>query len=136
MQRFTPFLMFEGKAEAAMNFYISLFSNSEIVSITRYGPNQPGDEGTVMHALFTLGGQEFMCIDSSISHEFSFTPSMSIYVQCESEADIDRLFAALSEDGMVLMPLESYPFSARYAWLSDRFGVSWQLNLDHGKEQS
>ncbi len=136
MQKFTPFLMFEGKAEAAMNFYISLFSNSEIVRITRYGTDQPGDEGTVMHALFTLGGQEFMCIDSSISHGFTFTPSMSIYVQCESEDEIDRLFAALSEDGNVMMPLDAYPFSARYAWLADRFGVSWQLNLEHGKEQS
>jgi predicted 3-demethylubiquinone-9 3-methyltransferase (glyoxalase superfamily) len=136
MQKFTPFLMFEGKAEAAINFYISLFSNSEIVRITRYGPDQPGDEGTVMHALFTLGGQEFMCIDSNISHEFTFTPSMSIYVQCESDDEIDRLFAALSESGNVMMPLDSYPFSARYAWISDRFGVSWQLNLAHGKEQS
>jgi len=135
MQKFTPFLMFEGQAEAAMNFYTSLFANSKIVSITRYGPDQPGEEGTVMHALFSLNGQEFMCIDSSISHGFTFTPSISIYVECESEAEVDRLFAALSEDGAVMMPLDSYPFSARYAWLADRFGVSWQLSLADAKEQ-
>ena len=136
MQKFTPFLLFEGQAEAAMNFYTSLFGNSEVVRITRYGPDQPGEEGTVMHALFTLGSQEFMCIDSNISHEFTFTPSMSSYVQCESADEIDRLFAALSEGGNVMMALDSYPFSARYAWISDRFGVSWQLNLARGTEQS
>ena len=136
MQKFTPFLMFEGQAEAAMNFYTSLFGNSKILSITRYGPDQGGEEGTVMLARFALNEQEFMCIDSSISHEFTFTPSISIYVECESEAEVDRLFAALSEDGKMMMPLDSYPFSARYAWLSDRFGVSWQLSLATNEQQS
>ena len=135
MQKFTPFLMFEGQAEEAMNFYISLFGNSEIVSLTRYGPDQSGKEGTVMLARFALDGQEFMCIDSSISHGFTFTPSFSIYVECESELEIGRLFAALSENGKVMMPLESYPFSAKYAWLADRFGVSWQLSLAHSEKQ-
>jgi len=129
MQKFTTFLMFEGKAEEAMNFYTSLFENSKILSITRYGPNEAGTEGTVMLATFSLGGQEFMCIDSYIKHEFTFTPAMSIYVNCASEAEIDRVFEKLSLNGQVLMPLDHYPFSKKFAWVSDPFGVSWQLNL-------
>jgi predicted 3-demethylubiquinone-9 3-methyltransferase (glyoxalase superfamily) len=130
MQKFTTFLMFDGKAEAAMSFYISLFENSKVVSITRYGPGEAGAEGSVMHATFSLGGQEYMCIDSNIEHGFTFTPAMSIYVRCKSEAEIDRLFEALSHDGQVMMPLDRYPFSEKFAWIADRFGVSWQLSLE------
>ena len=129
MQKLTTFLMFAGQAEEAMNFYLSLFENSKVLSITRYGPGEAGAEGSVMHATFTLNGQEFMCIDSNIEHGFTFTPAMSIYVNCESEAEIDRLFDALSNTGQVLMPLDRYPFSEKFAWLADRFGVSWQLSL-------
>lgn len=132
MQKITPFFMFDGKAEEAMNFYTSLFENSEILSITRYGPNEAGTEGTVMHASFSLGGQEFMCIDSNIQHEFSFTPALSLYIYCESEPEIDRLFKELSHAGQVLMPLDRYPFSEKFTWVSDKFGVSWQLNLTSG----
>jgi predicted 3-demethylubiquinone-9 3-methyltransferase (glyoxalase superfamily) len=130
MQKITTFLMFTGQAEAAMKLYASLFKQSEIIHITRYGPHEAGAEGTVQHATFTLNGQEFMCIDSAPVHEFTFTPSMSLYVRCETEAEIDRVFATLSQDGQVLMPLEQYPFSKKFGWLSDRFGVSWQLSLD------
>lgn len=125
----TPFLMFEGQAEAAMSFYVSLFERSEILSLTRYGPNEAGAEGSVMHAVFSLNGREFMCIDSNVRHEFTFTPAMSLYVNCKSEAEIDRLYEALSSDGKVLMPLDAYLFSKKFAWIADRFGVSWQLNL-------
>ena len=129
MQKITNLLMFTGQAEQAMNLYMGLFENSKILDITRYGPDEAGKEGTVMHATFSLNGQEFMCIDSSIKHEFTFTPSMSLYVNCESEAEIARLFEKLSLGGQVLMPLERYPFSEKFAWLNDQFGVSWQLNL-------
>lgn len=129
MQKLVTFLMFDGQAEEAMNFYISLFEKSKILSLTRYGPNEAGTEGTVMHAVFSLSGQEFMCIDSNIEHAFTFTPAMSIYVNCETEAEIERLFERLSQAGQVLMPLDQYPFSQKFAWISDRFGVSWQLNL-------
>jgi predicted 3-demethylubiquinone-9 3-methyltransferase (glyoxalase superfamily) len=129
MQKLTTFLMFDGKAEEAMNFYTSLFEGSKVLSITRYGPDEAGTEGTVMHATFSLSGQEFMCIDSNIEHGFTFTPAMSIYVNCKTEAEIDKLFKALSHAGQVLMPLDHYPFSEKFAWLSDRFGVSWQLSL-------
>ena len=128
-QKITTFLMFEGKAEEAMNFYTSLFEQSKVLHITRYGPNEAGAEGTVMHAIFALGEQEFMCIDSSVKHGFTFTPAISLYVTCASEAEIDRLYVKLSEGGQVLMPLDAYPFSPKFSWVADRFGISWQLTL-------
>lgn len=131
-QKIHPFLMFSGQAEEAMNYYISIFDKSEILGIQRYGPNEAGAEGTVVHATFSLNGQEFMCIDSSVKHDFTFTPATSFYVACDTEDEIDRLFAKLSQDGSVLMPLASYPFSQRFGWVADRYGVSWQLNLAKG----
>ena len=128
-QKITTFLMFEGTGEEAMTFYTSLFDDAEVISITRYGADEPGEEGTVQHATFSLAGQQFMCIDSAIRHDFSFTPAISLYVQCQNEAEIDRLYAALAEQGSELMPLGSYGFSAKFGWVNDRFGVSWQLNL-------
>lgn len=121
--------MFEGKAEEAMNFYTSLFNQSEIVSISRYDENGPGKEGTVIHATFTLNGQEFMCIDSYVKHDFTFTPAMSLYVTCDTEEEIETVFNKLAQDGKVLMPLGSYPFSKKFGWLNDKYGVSWQLTL-------
>ena len=129
MQKITTFLMFDGQAEEAMNLYVSLFDDAEILSITRYGPNEAGAEGTVQHATFSLNGQTFMCIDSNVEHAFSFTPAVSLYVRCDTEEEIDKLFEELSRDGEVHMPLDAYPFSKKYAWISDRYGVSWQLSL-------
>ena len=131
MQKFTTFLMFDGHAEEAMKFYTSLFKHSTILNLTRYGANEAGAEGTVQHATFTLNGQEFMCIDSNAQHAFTFTPSISLYVRCETEEEIDRAFAALAQGGEILMPLDRYPFSQKFVWLADRFGVSWQLSLEH-----
>ncbi|WP_336207011.1 VOC family protein [Nonomuraea sp. LPB2021202275-12-8] len=128
-QKITTFLMFEGCAEEAMNFYLSLFDDSEVLAITRYGPGEAGVEGSVMHATFRLADQEYMTIDSAVSHQFTFTPSISLYVQCETDAEIERLYPALAEKGATLMPLDSYGFSTRFGWVSDRYGVSWQLNL-------
>ncbi|PAD20872.1 VOC family protein [Terribacillus saccharophilus] len=130
MKKVTPFLMFQdGKAEEAMNHYISLLEDSEIKSITRYGANEAGDEGTVMLATFSLKGQEFMCIDSNVTHQFSFTPSFSIYVTCETEKELDDLYKKLNEDRIERMPLGNYGFSKKFGWTDDKFGVSWQLNL-------
>lgn len=130
MQKFVPFLMFTGQAEEAMKFYTTLFQNSEVTSLSRYGANQEGAEGSVRHGSFTLNGQEFMAIDSNIEHGFTFTPSISIYVRCQSEAEIDNAFSKLSEGGQVLMPLDHYPFSKKFAWVADKYGVSWQLSLE------
>jgi predicted 3-demethylubiquinone-9 3-methyltransferase (glyoxalase superfamily) len=121
--------MFEGKAEEAMNFYTSLFADSEIKSISRNAEPEGGSDGSVQHAVFSLHGQQFMCIDSSVKHQFSFTPAMSIHVMCETEDEIDNIFARLSQGGEILMPLDTYPFSRKYGWVNDKFGVSWQLML-------
>ena len=115
--------MFTGRAEEAMNLYVSLFPDGAITSLQR------NEGGQVQVATFTLAGQELTCIDSPPVHAFTFTPSMSLSVQCDDEAQLDRLFAELSKDGQVLMEPADYGFSAKYAWISDRFGVSWQLNL-------
>ncbi|MDM5155634.1 VOC family protein [Bacillus sp. DX1.1] len=131
-QKITTFLMFSGQAEEAMNHYISIFDKSEIISITRYGANEEGVEGTVLHATFSLNGQEFMCIDSSVKHGFTFTPAISLYVTCDTEEEIERVFEKLSQDGTVLMPLAAYPFSEKFCWVGDKFGVSWQLSLAKG----
>ena len=124
-----PFLMFEGKAEEAFTFYVGLIPDSEIVEVTRYGAGEPGPEGSIKLALVRLAGQPVLCTDSFVSHGFSFTPSFSLFVDCGSEAELERIFAALSEGGGVLMPLGDYGFSRRFGWVNDRFGVSWQLNL-------
>jgi len=128
-KKITTFLMFEGNAEEAMNFYISLFADAEVVNITRYGAESAGTEGSVQHATFTLAGEQFMCIDSPTKHDFTFTPAISLFVQCETEAELDRLYASLADQGTELMPLGNYGFSTKFGWVNDRFGVSWQLNL-------
>ena len=128
-QKIHTFLMFEGKAEEAMNYYTSIFDQSEIMTITRYGANGPGEEGTVVQATFSIKGQVFMCSDSYVKHGFTFTPSISLFVTCDTEEEIDRAFEKLSEDGNVYMPLQAYPFSEKFGWVGDKFGVTWQLNL-------
>lgn len=131
MQKVTPFLMFEGNAEEAMNYYTTLIEDSKIISISRYGANQPGTEGSVMQATFSLKGQEFICIDSNIKHDFTFTPSFSLFITCDNEEEIDRLYANLTDGGGVLMPLDDYGFSKKFGWIVDKFGISWQLNFPH-----
>jgi predicted 3-demethylubiquinone-9 3-methyltransferase (glyoxalase superfamily) len=120
--------MFEGSAEAAMNFYVSLFRGSKVKRIERYGPGEPGKQGSVKRADFQVAGQNLICIDSPINHAFTFTPSVSLFVECETELELDEAFGRLSEGGSVLMPPGNYGFSTKFAWVSDRFGVSWQLN--------
>lgn len=121
--------MFEGKAEEAMNFYVSLFPGAELLGIVRYGPNGPGVEGSVMKASFRIGSQAVMCVDSAVNQEFSFTAAFSFFVECESDEEIHRLHAALAAGGTQPMPLGEYGFSRMFAWVNDRHAVSWQLNL-------
>lgn len=125
----STFLMFEGSAEAAMNLYVSLFKGARIEHVQRYGDGEPGPAGTVKVARFTVGGHDLMCSDSFVKHGFTFTPSVSLFVECESADELEQAFRTLSDGGQVLMPLDAYGFSTRFGWVNDRFGVSWQLNL-------
>jgi predicted 3-demethylubiquinone-9 3-methyltransferase (glyoxalase superfamily) len=122
------FLMFTGRCEEAIALYISLIPNSEIVTLSRWGAGGQGKEGSVQQVLFTLNGVEYVAFDSPPVHPFDFTPSISLFVDCESETELDRIFAALSDGGQILMPLGDYGFSKKFGWTNDRFGVSWQIN--------
>lgn len=125
------FLTFQKEdAEQAMNLYIELFDNSEIVDLKRWGKEAPGKEGTIMQATFTLNGKLFMCSDSPPVHEWDFTPAVSNFVICEDENQQKTLFSRLSEEGKVMMPLGNYGFSQQFGWVEDKFGISWQLNLE------
>jgi predicted 3-demethylubiquinone-9 3-methyltransferase (glyoxalase superfamily) len=122
-QKITPFLMFvgeqHGKAEGAMNFYISMFKNSGVTSITRYGKNEEEAMGTVKHSIFTLESQEFMAIDSAFKHDFTFNEAISFIVNCETQEEVDSLWDKLSEGGDEK--------AQQCGWLKDKYGVSWQV---------
>ena len=125
------FLTFQdGNAESAMNFYVELFDNSKIIKIQRWGKDGPVEEGRIMRATFELNGNLFMCSDSPPVHDWNFSPAVSNYVECESETELQKLFANLSENGKVTMPLSNYGFSKKFGWTIDQFGISWQLNWE------
>ena len=125
----STFLMFEGNAEEAMRLYVSVFPGSEVGQVERYGPGEAGREGSIKRASFTVGGHEMMCIDSPVPHAFDLTPAISFYVECGSAAEVRRLAAALGEGGKDFMPVDNYGFSELFAWVGDRFGITWQLNF-------
>jgi predicted 3-demethylubiquinone-9 3-methyltransferase (glyoxalase superfamily) len=128
VQKITTFLMFEGKAQEAIDFYLSLFKRSEVVSITRYDSGEMS--GKIQFGIIKINGIDLIFLDSSINHDFSFTPSMSLFVNCESEEELNNLFVKISLEGNVLMPLDTYPFAKKYAWVADKFGVTWQLSFN------
>jgi predicted 3-demethylubiquinone-9 3-methyltransferase (glyoxalase superfamily) len=115
MQKITPFLWFDGKAEEAMNFYVSIFKNSKVVSVSRYGEGGPGPKGTVMSATFQLDGQEFMALNAGPL--FTFSPAISFFVNCEMQQEVDELWEKLSAGGT----------RERCGWLKDKYGLSWQI---------
>lgn len=119
----------DGRAEQAMSFYVELFDNSEVIDVSRWGAESPVEEGKIMQGRFSLNGNLFMCSDSPAIHNWSFTPAVSVYLECDDQDEIKRLFEKLSEGGQVTMPLNNYGFSQKFGWLIDQFGVSWQLNL-------
>ena len=130
MTKATPFLMFQhARGREAIDFYVATVPGSQVDSIQLFGPEGPGPEGTVLRAYLTIAGQKVMVHDSFIVHGFDFTPSFSFFVDVADETEFDRLFAALSEGGAVLMPPANYGWSPKFGWCSDRFGVSWQVNL-------
>ena len=115
MQKITPFLWFDGKAEEAMNFYVSVFKNSKVGRVTRYGEAGPGQKGTVMSATFQLDGQDFFALNGG--PQFVFTPAISFFVNCETQQEVDEMWERLSEGGK----------KERCGWLKDRYGLSWQI---------
>jgi predicted 3-demethylubiquinone-9 3-methyltransferase (glyoxalase superfamily) len=115
MQKITPFLWFDGQAEEAMNFYTSVFKNSKIGRVTRYGAAGPGPKGTVMSATFQLNGQDFMALNGG--PQFKFTEAISLFVNCETQEEVDELWEKLSAGGK----------KDRCGWLKDKFGLSWQI---------
>lgn len=119
----------QGKAEEAINWYCSIFPESRVVSIDRYGPGGDEPEGTVRSARFEVGGRPLMAIDSALPHAFTFTPAISLWVECSSSEEIERIASTLGEGGAALMPLGNYGFSQKFTWVADRYGVTWQLNL-------
>lgn len=127
------FLLFtgeqHGRAEEAVNFYTTLFDDSEIADIEHYGANDPEPEGTVKQAHFSLNGQRFIAKDSHLKHNFDFTPAISFFIESDNEKDIDDAFKELAKEGVVFMPLDAYPFSPKFGWVQDKFGISWQLIL-------
>ena len=134
MQKAKTFLMFVGdqggKAEEAIRLYTSLFPDSEIKKIDRWAEGEPTSvAGQVKVALFTLAGTEYMASENTAKHPFTFTPAISIFIECKDEYEITRFHTELSKDGKELMPLDNYGFSKKFCWIEDRYGVSWQLNL-------
>lgn len=115
MQKITPFLWFDGKAEEAMRFYTSIFKNSKAGRITHYGEAGPGPRGSVMSAAFSLEGLEFIALNGGPI--FTFSPAISFYVDCKTQAEIDYLWENLSAGGE----------KGKCGWLKDKFGVSWQI---------
>ena len=124
MQKITPFLWFDKDAEPAAQLYTSLFKNSKIHDIVKYPEGTPGKAGTVMTVAFELEGQQFTALNGG--PEFPFSPAISFFVTC-TEKEVDELYKQLSPGGTTLMPLDTYPFSKRYVWFNDKYGVSWQL---------
>ncbi|MDP9367495.1 MAG: VOC family protein [Chloroflexota bacterium] len=114
-QKITPFLWFDSNAEEAMNFYVSVFKNAEVLSVSRYGEAGPGPEGSVMVANVRLDGQEFLALNGG--PQFTFTEAVSFLIDCQSQEEVDYFWDQLSEGG------EAGPCG----WLKDRFGLSWQV---------
>ena len=125
-----PFLMFIGQAEAAMELYKNVFEDFEVENMVKYKAGETGKEGKVKLATFNIEGQAVKCIDSPPVHDFDFTPSFSFFIECEDEKQLKARFEKLSEGGKVMMPVDNYGFSKKFGWVSDKFGVSWQLNLN------
>jgi predicted 3-demethylubiquinone-9 3-methyltransferase (glyoxalase superfamily) len=136
-QKISPFLWFNDNAEEAAHFYTSTFKNSRITTVTRYSGEGAKTSGmpvdSVMTVAFQLNGQEFVAINGG--PVFQINPTISFFVNCETAQEIDMLWDKLSDDGTVMMELDKYPFSEKYGWIQDRFGVSWQLILPGRKQK-
>lgn len=130
-KKITPFLWFNGNAEEAADFYVSIFKNSEIGGKSHYNKESAAasgnSEGDVMTASFELENQVFTGLNGGPN--FKFNPSISFFINCETEVEVEEFWKKLSGGGTVLMPLDKYDFSEKYGWVEDKFGVSWQIIL-------
>lgn len=133
MKTITPFLWYDDAAEEALTLYASLLENSEITDVNRLPDENPGSPGKVMIVSARLAGRDVQAMNAGPDH--TFTPSSSMFVGCETAEQVDRVFEGLSEGGVALMPLDAYPFSERFGWVQDRYGLSWQISLT-GQPQS
>lgn len=133
MQKITPYLWFNNNAQEAIEFYIDAFGDAKVKEVQEYPEGAPGLEGGFISGTFEIYGQEFICLNAG--PEFSFTPAISFFVCAKSEDEVNQLWAKLSDGGNVLMELGKYPFSERYGWCSDKFGVSWQVFLGNQKQR-
>ena len=137
MQKITPFLWFDSNAEQAAIFYTTVFNNSSVDNKARYtasGARAAGrTKGSVMTVGFRLEDQEFVALNGG--PVFEITPAISFFVNCSSVDVIDMIWQKLSKEGKILMPLDKYPFSERFGWLKDRFGVTWQLSLSSDRQK-
>ena len=124
-----PFLMYTGQAEEAIDLYKTVFEDLKVNTLKKYGPGETGKEGTVQLAEVSIEGQPVKIIDSPDVHDFTFSGSISFFVQCKSEKQLKARFEKLSEGGKVMMPIDNYGFSRMFTWVSDKYGVHWQLNL-------
>ena len=127
MVKATPFLMFQGQAQGALALYRETFPDFEQIVLQEHPPGPLA--GQVAMARIRIGGQEIMLNDSPPVHAFAFTPSSSIFVDCDDEAQLRELAVKLSDGGGVMMEVDNYGFSTLFTWVADKFGVSWQLNL-------
>ena len=130
MQTITPFLWFDTQAEEAAQLYVSIFKNSTIGMVSRYPEGGPGPAGTAMVVALTLNGRDFTLLNGGPT--YSCNPSISFFVTVETEEEATRLWEALIKGGKALMEFGPYPFSKKYGWLDDKYGVSWQISVGEG----
>jgi predicted 3-demethylubiquinone-9 3-methyltransferase (glyoxalase superfamily) len=129
VQSCLPFLMFQGEGAAALDFYLSTFPDARAEQVERYGEGEAVPAGGLKGAQLVIAGQRIRLFDSPPVHNFTFTPSFSLFLECDDEDELRQLGGTLAEGGGVLMPVDNYGFSRLFTWVNDRFGVSWQLNL-------
>ncbi|MEG0289132.1 MAG: VOC family protein [Carnobacterium sp.] len=123
-----PFLMFNGDAKEALTFYSSVFKDFNLISMKE-------NDGIVLHAIFSIKGQQIMAIDNTNGDTHHFSPAMSLFVTCANEEELETTFTKLKHNGTVMMPLAPLPYAKKIGWIADKYGVNWQLNLHLDKDQ-
>lgn len=130
-QKITPFLWFNGKAEEALNFYTTVFPNTEITQLKKWGEGTPIPADQINAGSILIEG---FCLNAfDAGPMFQLNPSISFFVHCDTVEEVEKCWQKLAESGNALMPLDTYPFSEKYGWIVDKFGISWQIILSNGQ---